>query len=317
MILSIIIPVYNVEPFVERCIRSCEAQNIAKNKYEIICINDGSKDNSLKIISRIADEFPNIHVFSQPNAGLSAARNDGMRVAKGDYYMFVDSDDWIAENCLGMLTDKLREERPDVLTFCAANVVNGVPQRRMSYSDETPITGRDFIKWNMQPCAPFSIWSAKFFKTFELKFFEGIFHEDSELIPRAFYLAKKVSFSNELIYFVYLNQNSICRTVNPKKSFDLVNIVCNNLNAFNTTVSAEYQHVFINMISMYLNNALNNIGPDKRQHKLLNEVLFDNRHLFDVLKKSTILKYRIEGLLFKMFPHHCYRIFKLMKGQIG
>ena len=60
-----------------------------------------------------------------------------------------------------------------------------------------------------------------------------------------------------------------------------------------------------------------NIGPDKRQHKLLNEVLFDNRHLFDVLKKSTILKYRIEGLLFKMFPHHCYRIFKLMKGQIG
>lgn len=263
MILSIIIPVYNVEPFVERCIRSCEAQNIAKNKYEIICINDGSKDNSLKIISRIADEFPNIHVFSQPNAGLSAARNHGMRVAKGDYYMFVDSDDWIAENCLGMLTDKLREERPDVLTFCAANVVNGVPQRRMSYSDETPITGRDFIKWNMQPCAPFSIWSAKFFKTFELKFFEGIFHEDSELIPRAFYLAKKVSFSNELIYFVYLNQNSICRTVNPKKSFDLVNIVCNNLNAFNTTVSAEYQHVFINMISMYLNNALNNIGPDK------------------------------------------------------
>ena len=127
MILSIIIPVYNVEPFVERCIRSCEAQNIAKNKYEIICINDGSKDNSLKIISRIADEFPNIHVFSQPNAGLSAARNHGMRVAKGDYYMFVDSDDWIAENCLGMLTDKLREERPDVLTFCAANVVNGVP----------------------------------------------------------------------------------------------------------------------------------------------------------------------------------------------
>ena len=125
MILSIIIPVYNVEPFVEKCIRSCEAQDASKDDYEIVVVNDGSKDNSVDVVNRVANEFENIRVLSQPNAGLSAARNTGMREAKGEYYMFVDSDDWIAENCLTKLIGKLRKERPDDLAICAANVING------------------------------------------------------------------------------------------------------------------------------------------------------------------------------------------------
>ena len=94
MLLPIIIPVYNVEQFVEKCIRSCESQDVAKDRYEIIVVNDGAKDNSLEVVQRVAAEYDNIRVFSQPNAGLSAARNMGMRLAKGEYYMFVDSDDW-------------------------------------------------------------------------------------------------------------------------------------------------------------------------------------------------------------------------------
>ena len=77
------------------------------------------------MVNRVANEFENIRVLSQPNAGLSAARNTGMREAKGEYYMFVDSDDWIAENCLTKLIGKLRKERPDDLAICAANVING------------------------------------------------------------------------------------------------------------------------------------------------------------------------------------------------
>ena len=77
------------------------------------------------MVNRVANEFENIRVFSQANAGLSAARNTGMHEAKGEYYMFVDSDDWIAENCLAKLIGKLRKERPDALAICAANVING------------------------------------------------------------------------------------------------------------------------------------------------------------------------------------------------
>ena len=230
MILSIIIPVYNVEPFVEKCIRSCEAQDVSKADYEIVVVNDGSKDNSLDVVNCVANEFENIRVFSQANAGLSAARNKGMREAKGDYYMFVDSDDWIAENCLAKLIGKLRMEHPDALS------INGEIKRRQSYPDETPISGCDLLVKGVSPCATFSIWSADFFKKHNLTFFEGIFHEDSEFTPRAYYFAGKVSLTNDIIYYVRQNPNSICRSANPKKSFDLVNVVCPHLSEFSKSV---------------------------------------------------------------------------------
>lgn len=314
MILSIIIPVYNVEAYVEKSIRSCETQDIPKSDYEIVVINDGSKDNSLDVVDRVAEEFTNIRVFSQPNAGLSAARNKGMHEAKGDYYMFVDSDDWIAENCLGMLVAKLRNERPDALAICAANVVNGENLRRQSYPDETPIPGRDLLVRGVSPCAPFSIWSADFFKKYNLTFFEGIFHEDSELTPRAYYFAEKVSFTNEIIYYVRQNPNSITRSVNPKKSFDLVNVVCTHLAHFATFVDARYRYIFHDMVSMYLNNALFNIvHADKENLRKLNEAIYRNRFLFENLRHSTSFKYRLEAILFNLFPRHTVQVYKILK----
>lgn len=314
MTLSIIIPVYNVEPFVEKCIRSCEAQDVSKDDYEIVVVNDGSKDNSLDVVNRVANEFENIRVFSQANAGLSAARNTGMREAKGEYYMFVDSDDWIAENCLAKLIEKLRMERPDALAICAANVLNGEDKRRQSYPDETPISGRDLLVKGVSPCAPFSIWSADFFKKFKLTFFEGIFHEDSEFTPRAYYLADKVSLTNDIIYYVRQNPNSITRSANPKKSFDLVNVVCPHLSEFSKCVDARYQYLFHDMLSMYLNNALFNIvDTSKDNQQKLNEAIYNNRRLYMHLRRSTIFKYRLEFVLFNLFPRKSVQVYKMLK----
>lgn len=317
ILLSIIIPVYNVELFVEKCIRSCETQDINKDEYEIIVINDGSKDNSLNIVNDLARAFPNIRVFSQSNGGLSAARNKGIQNALGDYIMFVDSDDWIAENCLKKLIEKLHNEQPDALAICAANVTNGFISRRMSYQDEGPIEGRDLLKKGVSPCAPFAIWSAKFLKKFNLSFYVGIFHEDSEFTPRAYYHAKKVSFTNDLIYFVYQNPNSITRTTNPKRSFDLVNVVCNNLADFGSQVDANYQYIYYNNVSMYLNNALSYIcNTNTTMQSELNATIYKNRHLFKIMAKSTHLKYRLEALLFSFFPKHCVQIYKIIKGKL-
>lgn len=316
MILSIIIPIFNVEPFVEKCIRSCQKQDIAKEKYEIICVNDGSTDNSLEIVKMLADEYSNIRVFSQPNAGLSAARNSGMCKAKGNYYMFVDSDDWIAENCLGKITCKLCEEQPDALAICAANVINGKIVRRMSYSNDTPISGRELLKKGVEPCVPFSIWSAKFFKNYNLSFYEGIFHEDSEFTPRAYYLAQKVSFLNEQIYFVCQNPNSITRTLNPKRSFDLVNVVCPHLLEFSKTVDLEYKYIFHNNVALYLNNALAYIcKADKVKQLELNDAIYKNRYLFKSLAKASLFKYRLEYILFQLFPSNTIQIYKFLKRK--
>lgn len=319
MLLSIIIPIYNVEKYVEKCIRSCEAQDISREDYEIVVINDGSPDNSLKIVERIADEYPNIKIISQPNKGLSAARNTGMRNASGDYYMFVDSDDWIAEKCLGKICSKLKIEQPDALAICAANVKgDGMIERRQAYADVTPMSGYELLKKGVSPCAPFAIWSAKFFKKYELSFFEGIFHEDSEFTPRAYYLADKVSFVNDIIYYVFQNPNSITRTPNPKRAFDLVNVVCTHLSKFcKSIVRKEHRPVFYNLIALYLNNALAYICmADKRQQKLLDDAIFLNEHLIMDMQNASSIKYRLEVFLFRVFPKHYVRIYKILKLRI-
>lgn len=319
MLLSIIIPIYNVEKYVEKCIRSCEAQDISKEDYEIVVVNDDSPDNSLNIVERIADEYPNIKIISQPNKGLSAARNTGMCNASGEYYMFVDSDDWIAENCLGKICRKLKTEQPDALAICAANVKGeGMIERRQNYAGETPMSGYELLKKGVSPCAPFAIWSAKFFKKYELSFFEGIFHEDSEFTPRAYYLAEKVSFVNDIIYYVFQNPNSITRTPNPKRAFDLVNVVCTHLSDFcKSVVRKEHRRVFYNLIALYLNNALAYICmADKRQQNLLNDAIFLNRHLILDMQNASSIKYQLEAFLFRAFQKHYVRTYKILKLRI-
>lgn len=99
MKLSIVIPVYNVEKYVSECLDSCLEQNIDITDYEIIIVNDGSTDNSANLINLYAKQS-NIIIINQENLGLSAARNAGMKIAKGEYIWFVDSDDWIEPGIL-------------------------------------------------------------------------------------------------------------------------------------------------------------------------------------------------------------------------
>ena len=103
--LSIILPIYYVEPYLEKCIRSLEDQDIPKDAYEIICVNDGSPDNSQQIVEKLQQEYDNIKLINQENQGVSIARNNGIKTAKGEYLMFVDPDDAIEENCLKRLLE--------------------------------------------------------------------------------------------------------------------------------------------------------------------------------------------------------------------
>lgn len=315
MILSIIIPVYNVEPFVEKCIRSCEAQNVSKDDYEIVVVNDGSKDNSLAIIEELAREFSNITVISQPNGGLSSARNTGMKHAKGDYYFFLDSDDWIAKNSLGKIVNKLQSEQPDILCISAANVLGEEISPRHSFPSEEPISGREAQKrGGIDACAPFLITKAEHFRKYDLKFYEGIFHEDSELTPKLVYLAQKVSFTNDIIYYVRQTPGSITRSVNPKRSFDLVNVVCAHLYNFSKHVDPEYRPKYYYWVSMYMNNAISYIIKcPKDKQKELNDAIFNNRNYWEYLALSGMLKYKIEYKLLKLFPHNAVEIYKFLK----
>lgn len=110
--LSIIIPVYNTEKYLQKCIDSLYQQNI---NIEIIIVDDGSPDNSKKIIHSNCKDDTRIMVLSQDNQGPAVARNNGLKVAKGNYIAFLDSDDWIENNCLEILYNKAIEFNADMI----------------------------------------------------------------------------------------------------------------------------------------------------------------------------------------------------------
>ncbi|MBQ0154898.1 MAG: glycosyltransferase [Bacteroidales bacterium] len=141
--LSIIVPIYNVEPYLRKCVESLLTQDLDPVEYEIILVDDGSTDGC----SAICDEYAqtlhpsggsrkgaNIKVIHQPNGGLSAARNTGIMAAKGDYVCFVDSDDYWEPNVLGGLMAQVERDNLDVLRFKWQNVrvVSGLEDERMS-----------------------------------------------------------------------------------------------------------------------------------------------------------------------------------------
>ena len=314
MILSIIIPVYNVEKFVKKCVISCERQNIPSDEYEVICVNDGSQDNSLQIVEELAELFDNIKVFSQPNGGLSVARNTGMQHARGDYYMFVDSDDWIEENCLASLTLQLKRDRPDCLAICGANVYGDTIKKRRSHPDESIISGPDYLIEGAQHGAPFAIWSSSFFKKHDLRFVEGIYHEDSEFTPRAYYLAQRVARTNSIIYYVFQNPNSITRTHKPKRAFDLVNVVLPSLYNFSKTVEEKYKFIFFDRIGILLSTAINEIcyaSNEERKEFISSINKFEG--LVESLSNSSINKYKREALFVKKCPGLLIESYRLLK----
>lgn len=271
-------------------------------EYEIIVVNDGTVDRTCSIVESYVKLYNNIHLVNQMHGGPGGARNKGMLVAQGEYFMFVDADDRIQKNSLKTLTNALNVYKPDCFAFCAANMIEGKPVRRNSYKGVGEMTGLDLLKRGVEPCATFTLWRASFLKEKDLWFQEGIMHEDCEFTPRAYYYARKVVFSDDIIYYVYPNPHSITRSVNPQKSFDLVNVVCKSLSEFVSEVEPKDQYIFHNLVSLYLNNAMANILKSKvdEQNKL-NEMILFNKCYDNHLCKSSIFKYKIEGYLFKIF----------------
>ena len=314
MKLSIIVPCYNVEEYVEKCIVSLENQNIPEDDYEILAYNDESKDNTLDILNRLAKTYSNVKVASHKNKGLSGTRNRGIREAKGEFLWFVDSDDWIAENCLGRLKSILQKETPDILLMCAADCINSTIERRFDYDLKCISNGIDWLRQFKSPCAPFNIWKKSFLEVNGLKFMKGIFHEDSEFTPRAAYLAKRVTAINDLNYVVYHNDQSITRTFNIKRPFDVINHVCTSLADFSANFSNQDKQIFDDLISRNINNALHcTKGATKEQIKQVNEAIYTHRSLIYSLLHSSVPKYRIEGILFSAFPKQYVRIYYLMQ----
>lgn len=317
MLFSLVIPMYKVEQYLRRCVDSCLAQDLPEGGYEIVMVDDGSPDRSGEIAREYASEHPFIRVISQSNQGLAVARNAGLAASRGDYVWFIDSDDWIECDCLGHLAS-LCSGRPDIISLCAANMIGEKAVRRFHRQEACVRRGRDLIiDGSLQVCAPFSVFRREFLLSEGLSFVPGIYHEDSEFTPRAYYKASRVVSTDRVLYFVYQNPVSITRSPNPKKAFDSIEVVQRNISSFASEADPECRLGFNDLISSDFNHALKNsytMGRDDIRR--LNAAAYDNRYLLEHLKHAGQLKYRIAGTVYGLFPRHmvqCYKFMHLLK----
>ena len=207
MILSIIIPIYNVEPYIKKCLLSCICQkDVSNREYEIILVNDGTKDNSMEIVKEIMDSHPDsvpVKIINQKNMGLSAARNTGIENSQGEYIWFVDSDDWIDEDSVKCIIDKLKDGCVDILQMPYKLIYeNNRPDEIERVKNiETPISGCECMKITRFPnLAQSRIYRRLFLTDNNILFTRGILHEDAEFKPRAIWQAKSIKTFNKPCY---------------------------------------------------------------------------------------------------------------------
>lgn len=315
MKLSIVIPMYNVEKYICRCIDSClqQAQVQLGIDYEIVCVNDGSKDSSEVMARKYEKKNNGIFVISQKNMGLSGARNTGLKKAKGDFVWFVDSDDWIEVDCLNKVIDLCQVHNLDILQFCAANIIDDKPVRRFHRRNTgTIMTGKECLKYRFPHCAPFSIYKRAFLQENKLSFYEGIFHEDNEFTPRTYYMAQRVMAIDDILYYVYQNPNSITRTINPKKSKDSI-LVMKSLHAFSKDFKGEERKSFDDIITSIMNVALHDtLGLSKQDQCEFASMMKNNRDLINHLSGASSWVYHIESMLLKLFSNHPIEVYKFL-----
>lgn len=222
MKLSIIVPIYNVAPYLRKCVDSLLVQDITD--YEIILVDDGSTDDSGAIADEILREVmgdesnyqspiannPPLSVIHQENAGLSVARNTGIAKAQGEYIWFVDSDDYVEPNVLGKLMKQIERDNLDVLRFRYQNVKESgeafAPYKDMTnYNDysATPTDGLTFLNERMgNQCYAVQFLIRREIALQEL-FTSGIYFEDTDWTPRMLLRATRVA-STEFIVYNYL-----------------------------------------------------------------------------------------------------------------
>ena len=202
-ILSLIIPVYKVEQYIADCINSILFQLNNRNDIEIIIVNDGTPDNSIKIIEKLIIGKSNIQIINQRNQGLSVARNTGLSHAKGDYVWFIDSDDWLLSNAISDVFMYI-DNNPNINVFSSILEIykEGVGHPYQEYYPLVKeLTGKDYLfRGYMQGATQRFIFNRNFLLKNNLKFCPGIVHEDDLFGIKMLYRTEKIVIMERPIY---------------------------------------------------------------------------------------------------------------------
>lgn len=325
--VSIIVPVYNVESILSRCLDSLVNQSL--KEIEIICVNDASTDNSLKILYKYAAQYKNIRVIDlKENLHQGGARNRGIEIAEGDFIGFVDSDDWIDLKMYEKLYNLAISSNADLVS-CDYDTVNSEGNiLSESITDQNKFCGEiseqirdEFL------ITTGSVWSKLYKKDLLVKnnvwFPEKIFYEDNYFVPIVALYAHRYAHISECLYHYFVNINSTTQKRNSKNIEDRIKSLDLQMNYFKSNKllekypkSIEYIvfRTLYNTITMYLNTF------DSPQMKFLHEI-----HLrFTLYQLKSKIKHpyyytdtnsieKIEVSLFLFSPNFFMLYWKLKK----
>lgn len=311
ILFSVIIPVYNVEAYLKQCLDSAVGQTYTN--VEIICVNDGSTDDSSSILDEYASNHTNFTLLYQENQGLSAARNAGIRAAKGDYVFFLDSDDWIEPDTFKLLAEKQKGE--DMICFngrrffedgTAENPDTGITEEGLTgwkYYNKYALIHRKFHF----VCAVLRLYRREFLIQNNLFFEEGIYHEDNLFTPLACYYARTVKVIPDLLYIYRIRSGSITHSTTPKHILDTVK-VANKLSAFFIPkIDIDKQIIYREIAGEYFKGFMReewqNYGTnDKELSEQINWKLFRLVSVYPRHKRIYCLL-RIHPVLFRMYRY--------------
>ena len=229
LFLSIIIPIYNVEPYIGRCIESILSQiTESVDSVEVIMVNDGTQDGSMDIVKLQISGSPFVTVINQENKGLSCARNAGLDLAKGKYVWFVDSDDWLLPEAVSRVIDVVR--RCDGVDMIATRLLHHDEATGRESAENFPSmsarTGREYMfAGNLKGASQRYILRRQFLLDNNLRFLPGVYHEDGDFGIRMTYLAQSCYVLPDPVYVYRLRKTgSIMSSRKQKMNTDLVAI---------------------------------------------------------------------------------------------
>lgn len=256
-LVSIIIPVYGVEKYLEKCVKSVIKQSY-KN-LEILLIDDGSKDKSGKICDELSENDIRIKVYHKKNGGLSDARNYGLKHATGEYIMFVDSDDYININMVKKMIAIANSYNLDIV-MCDFSIVNENDKIKLKKEPQSSFKiynkNQLFKLWNTDMYLICNLaWNKLYRKELfdKIKFPVGKIHEDEFTVYKIVYLSKKIGYIPESLYYYYQQESSIMHNLNEKR-LNLLEALKERIEFSNNISNSFYKEtveIYMNVIIDY------------------------------------------------------------------
>lgn len=312
--ISIIIPVYNTEQYLEQCIDSILNQTL--KDIEIILINDGSTDKSYNILKKYEKKDSRIVLINQKNKGQGEARNIGIKIAKAPYIAFVDSDDFISPFMLQKLYIQMIQDNSDIVK-CAFTRVCQAGSMTNENSKAINPNKEDFFKTILSIDNLSLIWDGLYKKELFIKnnlFFKKIVYEDVELLVKLIYYSKNISYLDDILYFWRRTDNSTTRSISKKQIRDIFKVIESTYKFLKKQkLYKKYKFELLQRFSYFCNIVINkilNYGKDDNDKylkyfdkKISKNIFFGKRSLY--ILKSIKKRYYINYIIKKASLYLC------------